>query len=132
MGRAVLIAETDAGVRRLVRWGLERCGLTVRVADSGTAALALVADDPDGFFAVVAGELLPGLDGPDLARALTAVRPGIGLFFFCGGSVSSDLFDLPGATVFLKPHGLLGLCEAVAELGDAGGPSPLVRWASRW
>jgi DNA-binding NtrC family response regulator len=114
MEPTVLILEADPAIRRLVRHGLARLGVAAREADAGPAAVAALADGSWAVRAIVVGELVPGLDGVALANALTRVRPGAGLFFFCGHSVDSELFDVPGVHVFLKPHDLRDLCSAIA------------------
>jgi CheY-like chemotaxis protein len=114
MEPTVLILEADPAIRRLVRLGLARLGMTAREADAGPAAVAALVDGSWAVRAIVVGELVPGLDGVALANALSRARPGAGLFFFCGHSVDPELFDVPGVHVFLKPHDLRDLCGAVA------------------
>jgi DNA-binding response OmpR family regulator len=121
MRKIALIVETDPAVRRLIRHTLTRSGVAVRDCETGTAALAFLAAEAGRVGAVVAGELLAGLDGSALVAAVRAEVPDVSVFFFCGGSLDSSMFHAAGVQVFLKPHGLLELCQAVAaDLGSGG------------
>ncbi len=121
MRKLALIVETDPAVRRLVRHTLTRSGVPVRDCETGTAALAYLAAERGRVGVVVAGELLAGLDGSALVAALRAEAPDVSVFFFCGGSLDSSMFHEAGVRVFLKPHGLLELCQAVAAELTSGG-----------
>ncbi|HVK15091.1 MAG TPA: hypothetical protein VM597_40505 [Gemmataceae bacterium] len=129
MDPTTLILEADPAVRRLVRHGLARHGLTAREAGAGPAAVAALGDGSWPVRAIVIGQLVPGLDGVALAHALQRARPGVRLFFFCGHSVEPELFDVPDIDVYFKPHGLRELCAVVADRCHAPAQATA---ASRW
>jgi CheY-like chemotaxis protein len=123
MRQFVLVVETDPAVRRLIRHTLTRLGVAVRDAATGPEALAFLAADPAAVGAVVAEDVLPGFDGRTLATAVQASAPGVPIYFLHWGSLESTYLQAEGVEVFLKPHGLLEMCRAVAERLGAGGDS---------
>ncbi|MBI5368380.1 MAG: hybrid sensor histidine kinase/response regulator, partial [Planctomycetes bacterium] len=68
----------------------------------------------------------PGLTGPELARRLTAERPGLRALFMSGylevGSFPDELRH-PGAPFLQKPFGPAALARKVRDVLDAGGPA---------
>lgn len=58
----VLVVDDDAAVRGALRKLLERAGHTVAEAESGTAALGMLAAEPR-VVAVVSDIVMPGIDG---------------------------------------------------------------------
>jgi DNA-binding NtrC family response regulator len=111
--KCVVIAEADPTVRRAIRFGLARVGVTAVETASGTAALIRLVGDRVRLGAVIAGHPLDGLGGADLVAAVRAVAPAVPIFLFSGDSLNST--EVSEAEVYLKPHGLLEMCAAVAE-----------------
>lgn len=66
-GRHVLLVDDSPEVRLLLQVLLELDGWTVTAAEDGPSGLAAVGLDPD---VVLLDVQLPGLDGPDVLRAL--------------------------------------------------------------
>ena len=66
----VLLADDDEAIAMVARLGLRRAGGDVTVVDNGTDALALALSG--GFDVLVLDWNMPGLDGIDVCRQLTA------------------------------------------------------------
>jgi CheY-like chemotaxis protein len=78
----VLVVDDDPATLRIMRVALERMGYEVAVAESGDAALPLLAQRcPD---ALVADLLMPGTSGEDLARLCREQCPDTHLVFVSG------------------------------------------------
>ena len=88
MGLRALIVDDEVPIRRLLTRLLLRRGFEVSEADSGQAALAMAEDAP--FSVVLCDVRMPGMNGTDFYRALTAMDPRLGLaFIFITGDKSS-------------------------------------------
>jgi len=80
----LLIAEDDEGIRNFVSQALEALGYTVYRAASGAEALKLVEEKdltPDLLFTDV---IMPGMDGTELAKALSNRIPHLKIIFSSG------------------------------------------------
>jgi two-component system cell cycle sensor histidine kinase/response regulator CckA len=114
----VLLVEDEEAVRRLTARGLELSGWRVLAAESGEAALALLAAEPECPAALVSDVSMPGMDGPALVRAVRATAPSLPVILVSGYAETEAIADLPGAPVqFLaKPFSirdLLGRLDAL-------------------
>jgi CheY-like chemotaxis protein len=97
---AVLVCDDDDAIRALIVRVLRRDGLEALGADSGDAALAVLADRPVRL--VVADHHLGGMSGLDLYRRALDGRPGLrGKFVL----VSGDAGD-PDLVAFAREEGL--------------------------
>lgn len=109
MHASVLVVETQIAIRNLLRAYLERDGLTVLTAGSGTQALQLAAQHhPD---LVLLDLALPDLPGEDVARALNRIRP-VPVVMLAGPALADRLLRLQIATddYIAKP---ISQCEVV-------------------
>ncbi len=111
----VLVVEDDAAVRGMVALALQRCGYTVFVADTPGRALDVCRGHPGPVDVLVADVLLPGMPGPDLARALLTLRPALRVLYLSG--LTREV---------LAQRGLVGPGDAVLEK-----PFPLEALAGR-
>ncbi len=74
-GRGRLLVVEDNHINQVVAEGvLRRLGYDVVIAENGAVAVAAVADDPDGFAAVLMDCQMPVMDGFDATRAIRAVQ----------------------------------------------------------
>ncbi len=72
----ILVVEDNA-INQLVAEGvLRRLGFAVQMADNGAAGVAAVADDPEGFDAILMDCQMPVMDGFDATRAVRAIQRG--------------------------------------------------------
>jgi DNA-binding response OmpR family regulator len=69
---SLLIVEDEPHIASGLRFNLEVEGYTVHLADTGEAALDLIAADPDAVDLVVLDVMLPGMDGFAVASTLRA------------------------------------------------------------
>ena len=78
----VLFVEDESDLRDLVAGMLAARGFRVLVAADGVAALQILRrDDADVLFTDI---VMPGIDGVQLARRATAIRPGLKVLFTTG------------------------------------------------
>jgi two-component system, OmpR family, alkaline phosphatase synthesis response regulator PhoP len=66
--RTILVVEDERDIADLVKYHLEKAGLSARVVDDGKQALDLILRDPPAL--VVLDLMLPGLDGLEVCRRL--------------------------------------------------------------
>ncbi len=118
-GRTVLLVDDEDGVRRLAARALTKDGWTVLSAESGEAALALLAEQEEGtrLCAVLSDVVMPGMDGPALVRALRSLRPGLPAILASGYAEEAVRGDLAAEDIaFLpKPYTLKAMLAVVEE-----------------
>ncbi len=118
----VLVVEDEASIRFVARRVLERSGYTVLEADSGPAALALLAEHKGALDLVLSDLVMPGMTGIELAEELRKTRPSLKLLFTSGYSadVVSDRFRPDGDWNFIsKPYGVRDLIQEVRRVLDS-------------
>ena len=111
-GRLLLVEDEDM-VRAVAERALTRAGYDVTSAADGEEGLAAIANG-DGFDMVVSDVVMPGMDGPAMARAIRKVKPDLP-FLFMSGYAEEQLrndIDLPNMHFLAKPF-------SVAQIGDA-------------
>ena len=121
-GALVLLVEDEVSVRLPLAEGLRDLGYQVAEAEDAAAALRLLdAGLRPGILVTDVG-LPQGMDGPSLAEAARARRPGLPVIFITGYTRVA----LPeGAAVILKPFGFLVLERRIAGmLGAKAGQRP--------
>ena len=109
MHASVLVIEAQIAIRNLLRAYLERDGLTVITAGSGTQALQLAAQHYPDLVLLDLG--LPDLPGEEVARALNRIRP-VPIVMMAGAAVADRLLRLHVGTddYIAKPF---SQCEVV-------------------
>ena len=80
----IMLVEDERVVRDLAKVILERKGYTLLVAASPREALALLESHPAGIDLLVSDVIMPILSGPELARRIRDLRPGIKTLFLSG------------------------------------------------
>ncbi|MEZ5100460.1 MAG: PAS domain S-box protein [Thermoleophilia bacterium] len=80
----ILVAEDEPAVRTLVRRVLERSGYTVLETGDPREALTAALRHEGRIDLLVTDVIMPGLSGRELARELTAARPGLRVLFVSG------------------------------------------------
>jgi two-component system cell cycle response regulator CpdR len=113
----ILLAEDDEEMRAFLTRGLRRAGHTVDPIGDGTAALA--AANATSYDLLLADVVMPGLDGIELARRVTALQPGIRVMFITGfAAVALHEAELPPdrPRILAKPFHLRRLIEEVEAL----------------
>lgn len=109
---SVLFVEDDPLVREAVAGGLRQAGFTVRVAENGDAALALL-DAGLRVDVVFSDVVMPGsLSGIDLARAVRRRWPDLPVVLATG--YTERRVALPDVPILAKPY---DIAQAVSLLG---------------
>ncbi|MDD5307454.1 MAG: response regulator [Deltaproteobacteria bacterium] len=120
-GETILVVEDDAAVRRATSRTLVESGYLVIEAEGGEQALARCRENPGGLRLVLTDVIMPGMSGPELARRLADVRPGLRVVY-CSGYTDDMLArqGLPasGAVVVNKPIERSDLLRKLREVLD--------------
>ena len=117
----ILLVDDDASVRSLIEMILSRAKLTVRAAESGMAALAIVESAPTPPILLITDVMMPGIDGLSLARRMLARLPRLKVILMSGQLSDSAWWpdDLSGLRFLKKPFAygdlILAVTEALAE-----------------
>ena len=112
----VLLVDDDDAVRRVVRGGLEMRGFKVLDADSGEAALKLVAVEAPQI--AVVDYAMPGMDGAQTAEQLRRLLPNLPIILASGHADTAAVERVLGgsAMVMRKPFDLDVLSDAVTRI----------------
>ena len=87
----VLLVEDENSVKKMVREILSKLGYAVLVAGDGQAALEVCGSHPQPIHLMVTDVVMPGIAGPDLARAVRILRPETRIMFMSGYTENSML-----------------------------------------
>jgi PAS domain S-box-containing protein len=107
----VLVVEDDDGLRELTRRLLVQQGYSVQVASNGAAALRVFEANP-AIDVLLTDVVMPGRSGPDLAKELVRLRPGLKVIYMSGYNEEAVIHHgviNPGIEFLHKPftaHGL--------------------------
>jgi len=133
----ILVVEDEPQVRRLLVEVLSGLGYRVLEADSGPAALQLLAQHRDELDLVVTDVVMPGINGVDLVEQLKAHVPSLRVLFVSGypGDKLADSGWSPEAGPLVsKPFTRAKLAQAVLEvlgMANARGPSLAEEYEAR-
>jgi signal transduction histidine kinase/ActR/RegA family two-component response regulator len=126
-GERILIVEDRDDVRRLAVQMLSRHGYAILAAPDGPTAIQLAADSDVHIDLLVTDVVMPGMNGRELARALTAARPGLRVLYTSGYAADQigDCGVLEDGLAYLrKPFSPRQLRARVREVLDE--PVPVV------
>ena len=114
----VLLAEDDRAVRRLVVTELTRRGFTVLEAENGGAALELFRREHARVDILVTDVVMPVMNGADLARHASEIRPGVKILFISGHPerAGSGLNPTGVTNLLMKPFTADTLAARIKEL----------------
>jgi signal transduction histidine kinase len=117
----ILLVEDDTSVRRLSKELLVRLGYSVTEAASGRAGLALGSDDTRHFDLALCDVILGDMSGPEVAEALSALRPSIRVLYMSGYTdeaiVRTGVLD-EGKPFLRKPFTPMQLAKKIRDLLD--------------
>jgi two-component system cell cycle sensor histidine kinase/response regulator CckA len=112
--RSVLVVDDHPELLRSTSRALKRVGHHVLTACDAEVALDLVRANPEHIGTLVTDVHLPGMSGPDLARALRNQCRDLAIVFITGASDMKDLgLDDPSTVVVQKPFRADELASAV-------------------
>ena len=107
----ILVVDDETGIRELIRKILSREGY--RVLEAGSAEDGLAAARGQKIDLVITDVMLPGINGPELARRMQQAAPQLKALFISGHTGSAIL--PPGAAFLAKPFTLAALLEKVRQ-----------------
>ena len=116
----ILLVEDDDQVRSAVLAQLLSLGYSVTEAGSGQAALSCLAGDAR-FDLVLTDVIMPGIDGPQLAQAITEQFPDTKVVFMSGYSENAAIHHgriAPDAHILSKPFRKIDLAKLIRETLD--------------
>ena len=119
----ILLAEDEAGVRRLARAALEMQGYTVIEASSADEAIQKARRHPGSIHLLLTDVVMPGLGGRVLADTLHAQRPGIKVLYMSGymdDAVVRHGVKAANDAFLQKPFTRLSLARKVRDVLDVG------------
>ena len=111
----ILVVDDDAQVRATISRALTELGYAVSEAGDGAKALELVRDDRVDL--VILDYVMPGMDGAEVARELSAIDPDLPVIFSTGHSALRALRTAAGddVAVLHKPFTLDELDELLRD-----------------
>ncbi|MDA8121064.1 MAG: PAS domain S-box protein [Deltaproteobacteria bacterium] len=115
----VLVVEDEEVVRDLVRQILEESGYTVLSASDGEEAIEVSAASKIPVHLVITDVVMPKMGGPEAARSLEKLFPGVGILYMSGYTdeaiVRHGVLE-PGITFLEKPFTPDALLRKVREV----------------
>jgi nitrogen-specific signal transduction histidine kinase len=115
----ILLCEDEDGVRQLIEHVLTAHGYRVLATGGPHEAVERASEHGAAIDALVSDVIMPDMSGPELARRLESVRPGLRTLFVSGYTAETvrDRGRLPEDSAFLeKPFDQLSLLRAVRAL----------------
>jgi DNA-binding NtrC family response regulator len=122
----ILLVEDEAALRKLTRNLLELGGYTVLEAESVHDAAEIGRQYGSTIHLLLTDVVMPGMNGPELARQLAATRPEIKVLYMSGytGQSFSGAGALESGSHFLqKPFTRGSLAQKIRETLDDRGAS---------
>ena len=123
----ILVVDDDSVVRGELKKELRQQGLDVWLAANGQEALELFWRHRGEIDVVLLDVCMPGLDGPQTAKALRQLEPQLRVCFMSGdlgGYTDQKLRDLGALAVIPKPFRLAEIAPMLWELAARVDPCP--------
>jgi len=121
-GGRILLVEDEDMVRAVAERALTRQGYVVTTARDGEEGLARVREG-GSFDLVVSDVVMPGMDGPAMARELRRIAPSLPVLFMSGYAEEQlrNEIDIENMHFIPKPFSVQQIGSKVAEVLTAGG-----------
>jgi CheY-like chemotaxis protein len=117
----VLLAEDEETIRSLVGEVLARSGYKVFTAPNGEEAIRLLAQHLGEIDLLLTDVVMPGMGGPDLARAAARLSPNLRVLYTSGyASEPDEAFEDPDVAFIGKPFSPKELVSKVRDVLAAG------------
>jgi CheY-like chemotaxis protein len=117
----VLVVEDEAAVLNLSRGMIEKLGYTVLAARTVQEALSLVSEHDGRIDLLLTDVVMPEMNGKDLARRISDIRPGIKCLYMSGYTANviahHGILD-KGIRFIAKPFSLRDLAARIREAID--------------
>ena len=117
----VLLVEDEPALRELIKIALTGSGFTVLDVGSPAEALALCQNHTAPLHLLLTDVIMPGMDGPTLAKQVQNDRPGIKVLYMSGYATNFIMHDGvidPGTNFLEKPFHPRALLAKVREVLD--------------
>jgi two-component system, cell cycle sensor histidine kinase and response regulator CckA len=112
----ILVVDDEPLVRATTARILQSIGYQVLVAGSGDEAIERVTRDTGRIDAIVCDVVMPGMNGPELAKELLLLRPGLKVLFVSGYPADAIHEGLSGVAFLQKPYTRAALAQKLREL----------------
>ncbi len=114
----ILLVEDEAAVRTFSKRALANKGYDVLCAEDGDVALKIFEKEgADKIDLLITDVVMPGIDGPSLARKIRKVKPDLKIIFMSGYTEDKLKDEIDDNTYFLpKPFTLKALSAKVKEV----------------
>jgi two-component system, cell cycle sensor histidine kinase and response regulator CckA len=115
----ILLVEDEPSVRTLTRNLLEQSGYTVLAAENGAHAMEAGQRHAGPIHLLLTDVVMPGINGPALARELSSIHPETKVLYISGysGSFGTQSGMIPaGAKLLPKPFSRTALLRKLQEL----------------
>jgi PAS domain S-box-containing protein len=120
---SVLLVDDDAGVREVTAAMVEELGHRVVEADTGMAALNILARGAD-FDAAVIDYAMPGMNGVELAERVRELRAKLPILFITGFAAPDRVSGLHALGIVLhKPFKAADLATKLAQIAGFASPA---------
>ncbi|WP_428027727.1 response regulator [Altererythrobacter sp.] len=116
-GGRVLLVEDEDMVRAVAERALSRAGYSVTCCSDGEEGLAEIENGGE-FDLVVSDVVMPGMDGPAMARGIRKLLPDLPVLFMSGYAeeqLRKDI-DIPNMHFLAKPFSVQQIGDRVAEV----------------
>ena len=117
----LLIVENEAAIRHLLQMALQKNGYRVLTAESGREALDLINAHSGPIHLLITDVMMPDIDGPELVRRLSTLRPDTRTLFMSGymDDALGEQGVLPSNVNFIqKPFSPRTIAQRVREILD--------------
>ena len=118
----ILLVEDEANLRRLARQYLETQGYKILEAEDGAAALQIADGHQGAIDLLLTDVVMPGMNGRELARHITAQRPDVRVLYMSGyteNAIGQNGTLDAGVNLLQKPFSLPALKDRVREILDS-------------
>ena len=115
----ILVVDDEEGVREVATQYLTSRGYQVLAAESGAQALEIAKAHPGAIHVLVTDAIMPGMNGPSLAKTLLGQRPETKVLYMSGYAEDTSLLEDArgrGEAFLQKPFALDALADQLREL----------------
>jgi two-component system, cell cycle sensor histidine kinase and response regulator CckA len=123
-GETLLLVEDDPLVLGMNARALGALGYRVLPCRSGEEAIGRARTHAGAIDLVVTDVVMPRMSGPTVARALTALRPGVRVLFVSGYAEELAARGVAGAAFLAKPFTPRALAARIREVLDGARATP--------
>jgi CheY-like chemotaxis protein len=115
----ILLVEDEDAVRSLVEAILTADGYKILVADSADHAIQLCRNYGDNIDILLTDVVMPGVSGPELAKNLLSLRPGLKVVYmsgYAGEYLHNEGVSADGVVLLQKPFTAAALEEKIRQV----------------